>query len=87
MKVFMLNDYEWWAAESLEEAISACMMQCGLSREEAYDENSMGELPDSEMERLQFMDDDGVQRSFKEQLQFMIDDSYPFPCIFATTEF
>lgn len=87
MKVFMINDYEWWAAETLEEAITACMEQEQLSREEAYDENSKGELSEEEMKHLRFTYDDESACSFHERLQEMIENNYPFPCLFASTEF
>lgn len=87
MKVFMLNEYEWWAAETLEEAISACIEQEGISRNEAYDESYARELSDEAMESTKFYDDDGNVFTFKERLEAMIEAGCSFPCPFASTEF
>jgi hypothetical protein len=84
MRVFRLNDYEWYAAYSLEEAIRLAMSNSGLSREEAADEDA-AELTDAELGRLKFTDEDGTKRSFREQLALEIAaGSAPGP--FATTE-
>lgn len=88
--VFMLNDYEWWAARTMEEAVQFAMEECGTSREETLDESSAHELSDEEMKRMQFIDDSGaekVKRSFAEQLALMVKGDASFPCMFATTEF
>ncbi len=37
MKLYKLNDYEHWAANSLEEAIEVAMRESGLPREEVID--------------------------------------------------
>ena len=37
MEAYRLNDYEWWAADSLEEAIQVAMKETGCSREDVFD--------------------------------------------------
>lgn len=45
LKAFRINEFEAWAGETLEDAIQACMKECGLSREDAYDKDFAQELP------------------------------------------
>ena len=84
MKVFQMNDCEWWAAEDLESAKKACMEATGLPEDEACDDPH--ELSDEAMNRLIFHDDNET-RTFKEQLDRMIVEGTEFPVFFAMTEF
>lgn len=93
VKIFKLNDCDWYAAEDMESAIQQIMFDTGNNREDCVD-SSAHELTDDEMDRLQFMDDREIDeyaeeglRSFREQLEFMIERGDSFPCLFATTEF
>jgi hypothetical protein len=45
LKAYRLNDYEAWAGEDLEDAISVAMKECGISREDAYDDCFGEEIP------------------------------------------
>ena len=87
MKIFRLNDYEWYASETMEEAISFCMEFCNIGREEAYDESVAHELTKEEMEKYTYQEDDGITRTFSQELQLMIDSGVRFPCFFAGTDF
>ncbi len=94
MKIFKLNDCDWYAAEDMESAIQQIMYDTDNTREDCVD-SSAHELTDDEMDRLQFVDDGGVideeaedgSRSFRGQLAVMIERGDSFPCLFATTEF
>lgn len=85
VKVFRLNDCDWWAAHSLEEAIkdgAACM---GLTEDEVADEPR--ELTEKEMDEFDFVDENGErQSSFRERLQSLIKSGERFPCGFASSE-
>ena len=98
MKIFKLNDCDWYAAEDMESAIQQIMHDTDNAREDCVD-SSAHELTDDEMDRLQFIDDrenypmygdeaaeDGL-RSAREQLALMIERGDSFPCLFATMEF
>lgn len=37
MKAWRLNDYEWYAADTLEQAIQCAMKDSGCSRDEVFD--------------------------------------------------
>jgi len=87
MKVFRINDYEWYAAETMEQAIDCCVKLCGVGREEAYDESIAHELTKDEMEKYTYQEDDGVTRTFAQEIQLMIDSDVEFPCFFAGTDF
>ena len=89
MKVFRINDYEWYAAETLDEAIAEAVRMSGLPADEAADDPV--EITEKEMDQLTFFDDmsdpeSSQTRSFREQLQKMIDDGTKFPAYFAGTE-
>lgn len=47
MKCWRLTDCEWYAADTLEEAIELCMRDTGLPREECFDEDHGDPAPDS----------------------------------------
>lgn len=98
MKIFKLNDCDWYATEDMESAIQQIMHDTDNTREDCVD-SSAHELTDDEMDRLQFIDDrenypmygdeaaeDGL-RSAREQLALMIERGDSFPCLFATMEF
>jgi hypothetical protein len=55
LKAFRLNEFEAWAGTDLEDAIGVAMTECGLNREEAYDDTYGEELP---ME-MEIPNDDG----------------------------
>lgn len=77
MHIYRLNEYEYWRATSLEEAIATAMTSCGLSREEVIDDQCH-ELTDTELDTLRFIETDEPgseeppegwpERSFREQL-------------------
>lgn len=87
IKVFRINDYDWWAAESLEAAVTAAIAQSG-EPEEADDPY---ELSDDQMEKMIFVRDDGTKVSFAEELKSHIAaveaGEAENPCLFASTEF
>ena len=93
MKIFKLNDCDWYAADDMESAIKQIMYDTGNICEDCVD-SSAHELTDDEIDRLRFIDDrendedaeDG-SRSFREQLALMVERGDSFPCPFASTEF
>jgi len=88
IKIFKLNDCDWFAAETLEEAIECAKRECG------YDADSFDdpyELGDDDLDRLQFQftDDDDKPletMSFRDALAKRIADGEQFPYLFASTE-
>lgn len=88
MKIFKLNDCDWFAAGTLEEAILCAKTECG------YDDDSIEdphELTDEEMDRLQYRFTDDYDRplasmSFRAALAKRIADGERFPYMFASTE-
>lgn len=84
MKVFALDDVEWWAGPSLEACVAAGKAACGA---ECYDEpDDYAELDDAAMQRLVFIDEDGTRRSFAEELARRVAAGEPFPQPFAATD-
>lgn len=96
MRVFRINDSEWWMARSLTEAKQDYLATVGLmSEEEAFDDAR--ELTDVELDSLQFRDEDGIdldggtqkgdKRSFREELEGRIASGATRPQPFASTEY
>lgn len=84
MKVFSINDCDWYMANTLEEAILIAMADTGLPRDEATDDPC--ELTEAQMNKLMFTDDNGVKRTFAAELQRRIDAGKKCG-MFASTEF
>lgn len=85
IRIFRLDDYDWWAGESLQACIDEARRQCGAGSYCDAEEEGR-EVTDEDMQRLQFTDDDGQARSFAEQLEREIADGTHFPTLFASTE-
>ena len=98
--VFQLNEFDWWAGNDLESVKAAYLKEMGyedsrlMDVRDAFDEPH--EVSDLDMERLKFVDGDdpinadgapGGTRTFREQLNLMIDRGEAFPCFFASTEY
>jgi hypothetical protein len=62
IKVFRLNDCDWYAGTSLEECIEHYMKDMHLSREEAADADAR-ELSEKDMQRLKFIDGEPGDRA------------------------
>jgi hypothetical protein len=85
IKVFQLDDVEWWAGNSLEDCLKEARKHAG---QESYEdaEELAGQLSDSEMQRLKFVDEDGTRCTFEERLRDLVAEGVQFPCLFAATE-
>ncbi len=90
MKVFEVNDCDWWIGESLE----ACVKDYRENVEDSpeYTEDAR-EVTEDELDSLKFsVSDDGEtlsgqKRSFREQLAIEIAKGGKFPRMFASTEY
>lgn len=93
LRVFRLNDCDWWAARTLEEAKADYQKCCGpMADEEAFDEPR--ELTDAELDRLKFHDRDDADRiirktirTFREELRQQAHADPITPRMFACTEY
>ena len=90
IKIFRVNDYEWYAAETLESAIAKAVEMSGLPADEAADEDASA-ISEGEMDTLVFYDDmyhknESKTRTFRDQLKLIIDKKVEFPTFFAGTE-
>ena len=92
MKIFQMNAYEWWAADSLEEAIAGYKDEYGLDQKD-IEEDSPTEITDKEYDALGYwysvedrennLDPD---LSFREQLKIMAQGGEKTPCLFASNQ-
>jgi len=89
VKVYQLNEYDWWAGYSLESVKKAYIKETGVPEEEAFMDE--GEVSDEAMDRFKYWGgEDNLYDypiTFREELQHMIDQGIEFPCFFATTEY
>ena len=90
IKVFQMNDCDWMAARSLEEAVDDYKKNYVGDDEHLIDDPC--ELSDEAMNRLLYTrtEDDGDpvgKVSFRQQLNLMIAEGQEFPCFFASTEY
>lgn len=96
VRVWKINDCEWWAGEGDAEAILAAYMnETGCSREDAVGGDT--ELPelvtDAELDTLLFTDTDedenavGEPRTWRAELERMVAAGVRFPILFASTEY
>ncbi|MBO2698136.1 hypothetical protein [Shewanella algae] len=89
MKVFAMNECEWWVGESLESCIADYIEEYGDS--DCLDEPY--ELTASNLDSLTFFVDEReeggelLKRTFKEQLEVEIAQGGVFPRLFASTEY
>lgn len=93
LRVFRLNDCEWWLAQTLAIAKADYQRCCGpMPDEEAFDEPH--ELSDDELCKLHFVDTDdneapikASRRTFHEELRQQIKSDPITPRLFACTEY
>lgn len=85
IKIFALDDCDWWAGESLDACLAEARKECG---EGSYcDAEQDGyELSAADMQNLNFREEDGTRRTFADQLALEIAKGTTFPCFFASTE-
>lgn len=86
IRVFRMDDMEWWAGESL----AACVAEGRrLAGDDCYpDEPSeQYELSDEAMQRLTFVDEDGSTRSFADELARRVAAGEEFPQPFAAEDY
>lgn len=87
IKIFEMNDCDWWAGETREEVIAAYMADQGITLDEA---SSAYELSEEALDNLQYYHDGDRHKesmTFREGLTLRISEGETFPCLFATTEF
>jgi len=91
INIYKMNEEDWYAAESLDDAIEERRRDVGedqLSAELA--EFKPRQLTDEELVSLEYVDieaDPIERRSFRDQLQREIEQGVKFPRLFATTEY
>lgn len=84
IRVYRMDDMEWWAGESLAACVDEGRSQCGP---DCYDDPSeQYELSDEQMQRHKFIDEDGSQRTFAEELARRVAAGETFPQPFAAEE-
>jgi hypothetical protein len=84
IRIYRMDDMEWWAGESLAACVAEARRQCG---EECFpDSTQQHELSDEAMQRLKFIDEDGNDRTFAEELARRIAAGETFPQQFAAED-
>jgi len=83
IKIFAVNDYEYIAGHDQQSCLEWYIDECNLGAYEFEARRDIVELTDEEMDELTFQDDDGTERSFREQLALLISRGETFPMYFA----
>ncbi|UYK82274.1 hypothetical protein NG829_08290 [Xanthomonas sacchari] len=90
MKIFRIDDCDWWIGPDAESVLAAVKDDTGMDDEDLED---FHEVSADDLDRLKFADTDedertvGEPRSFREQMAIEIAAGGNFPRLFATTEF
>jgi len=81
IKVFKMNDCDWWAGATLEECVA------DYPDEDTIEEPA--ELTDEEMNEFIYAEDHycDTQKSFRQKLEEMVKAGEQFPRAFASTEY
>jgi hypothetical protein len=82
VKVFRLNLSDWWAGYDLASVKSAYLVETGVSKKEAFDEE---ELPQNAMNTVRIYPNPHAKESstFQEELARLVAENHVFPCSFA----
>lgn len=86
IKIFRVDDCDWYAAKTQDEAIKKAMHDSGESRQ-YYEEEGGSELSEESMLKLKYVEDDGTEKTFRKKLDELIAEGCHFPCMFASTEY
>jgi len=83
VKIFRLNPFDWWAGYDLASVKSAYLLETGVAKEEAFDEQE--EVPQEAMKTLRIYTTPYAKESstFQEELARMVAEGQVFPCYFA----
>ena len=83
VKGFRLNLFDWWAGYDLASVKSAYLLETGVAKEEAFDEEE--ELPVDAMKTLRIYPNPYAKESstFQVELARMVAEGQVFPCCFA----
>lgn len=88
MKVYRLNDYEWWMSESLDQVIEAAYRTTGVPPNEVACDAR--ELRDAELDKLILLDlgraPGGSGRTFREELARLVENGDTVTQLFAMVE-
>jgi hypothetical protein len=88
IKVFRVNDYEWWAGADLESIRTAYKDHTGIDPDSDEGFDSPREITEAGMSKIVICDDgpEKIEQTFRQYLDEMIALNKPFPCFFAGTE-
>lgn len=95
MKVFRLNEYDWYIGDDLESVKATYREDTGLDGEEAFDPDYLKELTEEDLKKYKFRDEDAEPgpdgkyptRTFLEEFEMEIRKGGIFPRLFASTEY
>jgi hypothetical protein len=91
MKIFKINDCEWYIGESLNACMTQYKVDYGVKDGEAGDPMyfDYSEVSEQELDELEFNydeDEPSLSRSFRDEMAIQINKGGAFPRLFATTE-
>lgn len=85
MHVYRMNEDEYWMGRTLSATIAAYKDMCGPDILDFYDEAPL-QLDEQSMQHMRYRDEEGISRSFAEELAQRIAAGCTMECPFAGTE-
>lgn len=85
LKVFKMNDCDWYIAPNLEGAIKSIMCDHGSPKEDCVD--SPTELSFEDMGKLKFIHDDYGEMTFAQEFYRLVSGGFTKAGLFASTEY
>ena len=84
-KIYQMNEYDWWVAHSLKEAVEDYKKITGCDDSDIEDARPLGK---KEMKSLMYFYEDGSYSSFENELQKSLKENrLQIPGMFCSTEY
>jgi len=95
IRIWQVTEIEWFAAKTAEDALKAYAEYADMcygkdspeAKEQLEEFGTPGLVGEDWMDRLNYSDEDGRTRTFREELEGRIADGEVFPQFFATSEY
>lgn len=86
-KVYQINDCDWYAGYDPDSCVKEYVDFYDGDPDLLEEYGAPTEVSDEAMNRMMIRDPDGGDRTFRQELDRMIEDGHKFPTLFASTEY
>jgi hypothetical protein len=84
LKIFALDDWEWWAGYDIDSVLQEAREQCGPDAFPGGEDDAY-EVSGTQLDLLYYSDEGEPPITFRQQLE-KIAPTFTYPCFFASTE-